>query len=365
MSEWRHVRSLGIEAPHRAFFAGYEEGPPGDGEVRLDTLYTGFSAGTELTFFKNTNGYLRHRWDTGRSVFVPNEPQQHFPVPFLGYMEVGRVRESRAPGYEPGDVVCGAWGHKSGHTGNPFNDVLTPLPAGIDPVLGIYVGQMGPIAANGILHADAELMGPNVPTLGAGIAGRPVLVIGAGIVGMLTALFAQRAGAEVVIADPSPFRRTRAECLGIRAMEEEEAWAYAKSRWIHGGDDRGADVVFQTRADSGSLHRALKALRPQGCVIDLAFYQGGADGAWLGEEFHHNGLSIRCAQINRVPRGLQFAWDRRRLCAETVALLAVRGDEIKAQLVTQVVPFDDGPDFLGRLVAERPEFLQIVFRFDA
>ncbi len=54
----------------------------------------------------------------------------------------------------------------------------------------------------------------------------------------------------------------------------------------------------------GSLHTALKALRPQGTAIDLAFYQGGADALRLGEEFHHNGLSIRCAQINRVPRGL-------------------------------------------------------------
>ena len=146
------------------------------------------------------------------------------------------------------------------------------------------------------------------------------------------------------------------------AMDEEQAWRHAKARWLHGGDDRGADVVFQTRADSASLHRALKALRPQGTVIDLAFYQGGADGAWLGEEFHHNGLSIRCAQINRVPRGLGFQWDKARLARETVKLLATRGEEIKAQVITHVVPFDEGPQFLSRLVAERPEFLQVVFK---
>ena len=363
MSEWRHIRSLGVERPFEAFFAGYDEGPPGDGEVRLDTLYTGLSAGTELTFYKDTNVYLRHRWDAGRSVFVPNEPQQYFPVPFLGYMEVGRVVESRAGGIGAGQVIGGAWGHKSGHTANPFNDVLTVLPEDMDPMLGIYVGQMGPIAANGILHADAELLGPNVATLGAGIAGKPVLVVGAGVVGIFTALFAQRAGAsEVVIADPSPFRRLRCECLGLTAMDEEQAWQHAKARWLHGPDDRGADVVFQTRADSSSLHRALKALRPQGTVIDLAFYQGGADGAWLGEEFHHNGLSIRCAQINRVPRGLGFQWDRARLCRETVALLAERGPEIRAQVVTHVVPYDEGPQFLKHLVEDRPEFLQIVFK---
>lgn len=333
------------------------------GRVRLETLYTGFSAGTELTFLKDTNPYLRSRWDGGRGVFVPGEPQQHYPVPFLGYMESARVVESGVPDFREGEIVGAVYGHKSGHTADPFHDILTTLPAGMDPILGIYVGQMGPIAANGILHADAELLGPNVPTLGASLAGRPALVIGAGIVGLFVALFAQAAGAsEIVIADPSPFRRLRATCLGLTAMTQEQAWDHAKARWLHGGDDRGADVVFQTRADSTSLHIAMQALRPQGTVIDLAFYQGGADGLRLGEEFHHNGLNLRCAQINRVPRGMAFAWDKRRLAAETVKLLAARGDEIKAQLITHVVPLEEAPAFLSHLVADRPEFLQIVFK---
>ncbi|WP_231639440.1 zinc-dependent alcohol dehydrogenase [Sphingomonas profundi] len=363
MSDHRHIRSLGVEAPHRAYLHGYDEGPPGDGQVRLETLYTGFSAGTELTFFKNSNPYLHSRWDEGRGVFVPGEAQQHYPVPFLGYMECARVSESRAGDYAPGDVIGTTFGHKTGHTADPFHDLLVKLPEDVDPILGIYVGQMGPIAANGILHADAEMLGPNVPSLGAGIAGRPALVIGAGVVGLFTALFAQAAGAsEVVIADPSEFRRLRAACLGLTAMTQDQAWAHAKARWHHGPGDRGADIVFQTRADSASLHAAMQALRPQGTVIDLAFYQGGADRLRLGEEFHHNGLNLRCAQINRVPRGLGFAWDRRRLAEATIALLRARGDEIRAQLITHVVPIEEAPGFLAHLVAERPEFLQIVFK---
>ncbi len=55
MSEWRHIRSLGVEAPHQAYLHGYDEGPPEPGRVRLETLYTGFSAGTELTFVKNSS----------------------------------------------------------------------------------------------------------------------------------------------------------------------------------------------------------------------------------------------------------------------------------------------------------------------
>jgi threonine dehydrogenase-like Zn-dependent dehydrogenase len=181
-------------------------------------------------------------------------------------------------------------------------------------------------------------------------------------VGLLTALFARKAGAsDVVISDPSAFRRDAAGRLGLTALPEEEVWRYAKARWHHGGADRGADVAFQTRAHPESLHGALQALRPQGTVVDLAFYQGGSPGLRLGEEFHHNGLSIRCAQINRVPRGLGHGWDRRRLALETLDLIRWAGPVLRETLITHVVPLDDAPAFIEELIASRPEFLQIVF----
>jgi threonine dehydrogenase-like Zn-dependent dehydrogenase len=330
--------------------------------VRLQTLYSGFSAGTELTFMKHTNPYFHSRWDGDRGVFVAGEPSLNYPVPFLGYMEVARVVESRNPAFVKGQVVATAFAHKTGHTADPARDVLIPLPADIDPLLGVFVAQMGPIAANGILHADAEIFGGQVTRLGQGVEGRPVLVIGAGSVGLMTALFARRAGASaVVVADPSPYRRQRIEALGLTAMDEEQAWQHARSQW-HSGGDRGADFVFQTRAHAGSLHTALRALRPQGTVIDLAFYQGGADALRLGEEFHHNGLSIKCAQINRVPRGLAHQWDRKRLANETIELLRDHGATVIREVITHIVPFADGPAFLQELVGTRPEFVQIVFK---
>jgi predicted dehydrogenase/glycosyltransferase involved in cell wall biosynthesis/threonine dehydrogenase-like Zn-dependent dehydrogenase len=359
----RKIWSLGIEAPGQSYLFEYEERPPSNGQVRLETLYTGFSAGTELTFLKNTNPYFRSRFDGGRGVFVENEPDLHYPVPFLGYMEVARVSESRAGGFKEGDVVATTYAHKTGHTADPYHDVLVPLPSEVDPLLGVFVAQMGPIAANGILHADAEAFGAHVPSFGAGVAGRPVIVIGGGTVGLMTALFARKLGAsDVVITDPSDFRRGKAEAMGLMAMTEEQAWQHAKARWHNGIMGRGADLVFQTRAHSGSLHTALKALQPQGTVIDLAFYQGGAEALRLGEEFHHNGLNIRCAQINRVPRGLAPLWDRRRLALETLDLLRREGAAIREHMVTHIIPLEDGPAFLRDLVENRPDFLQVVFQ---
>jgi threonine dehydrogenase-like Zn-dependent dehydrogenase len=360
MSE-RQIHSLGIECEGQAYIFPYGEGDPPEGHVRLETLYTGFSAGTELTFMKHTNPYFHSRWDADRGVFIAGEPSLDYPVPFLGYMEVARVVESRTPAFTKGQVLATTFGHKSGHTADPARDVLIPMPAGLDPILGIFVAQMGPIAANGILHADAEFFGPNTGALGQSLKDRPVLVIGAGTVGLMTALFARRAGAsEVVVADPSPFRRERIEALGLVAINEEQAWQHARTQW-HSGGERGADFVFQTRAHPQSLHTALRALRPQGTVIDLAFYQGGAEALRLGEEFHHNGLAIRCAQINRVPRGMAHLWNRKRLALETIALLEEEAPALLREIITHIVPFFDAPAFLAELVQNRPEFMQIVF----
>ncbi|MCE7986158.1 MAG: hypothetical protein DYG89_33695 [Caldilinea sp. CFX5] len=360
----RMIRSLGVEDKGRAYFFSYEEGPPPANHFRLDTLYTGISTGTELTFFHGTNPYLHARWDEEFGLFHQGEPSAHYPIPFMGYMEVGRVTESRAQAIKEGELVAMAYGHKSGHTADALHEFYIPLPHDLDPILGIYVAQMGPICANGILHAAAEMVGYDVRNLGDGVRGRNVLVLGAGVVGQLTALFARHCGAaNVVLTNRTPQRLAAAEAMGTNTLNETEIepWRYCKEQWHHGRNDRGADLVFQCRAEPASLQMALRCLRPQGAVIDLAFYQGGAEAVRLGEEFHHNGLTIRCAQIGRVPRGLGHLWNRQRLAIETIDLLRTFTLEICDHLITDIVPYDNGPAFMTRMAQSyQPQVLQAV-----
>ena len=366
--EGRQVQSLGVERPGQAYVWGYDEGPLGDGHFRLDTLYTGLSAGTELTFFKGTNPYLHSRYDAAWGVFRGGEPSAHFPVPFLGYMEVGpRRREPhgrRAGGRRGGD---GRTATKTGHTAHPAHETFAVLPPEMDPVLGIYVAQMGPICANGLLHAAADLHGGSAAELGDGVRGRRVLVTGAGTIGLLLGLWAEALGAsEVAVADPTPERRAAAEALGLRALDgfEHAAW-WCKEHWHYGDGDRGAEVVFQCRGQDEALEAALKALRPQGTVIDLAFYQGGAPNVRLGEAFHHNGLRLHCAQIGRVPRALRHAWTRRRLMDETVRLLQTHGSAVREHLITDIVPFSEAPELMRQLAGRERHVIQAVFAVHA
>lgn len=335
------------------------------GTFRAQTIYSGLSTGTELSFLKGTNPFLHSTWDPELGLFRSGDGDG-YPVRRLGYMEVAAVQDSRTPVARTGTTVAMTYGHRSGYVGDPLVDRVVPLPDDLDPLLGIYVAHMGPICANGLLHAAAEQHGTDVRSLSDGVLGRRVAVTGAGVVGLLTALFARHHGAEeVLLVDPTPQRQAVARSLGFEVLDPgEEPAETLKSRWRHGVRDRGADVVFQCRGNAANLALALRLLRPQGVVIDLAFYAGGAEALRLGEEFHHNGLAIRCAQIGRVPRGTAHAWDRERLSAETIRLLRAQGDAVRTHVITELVPIEQAPTLLADLAERRRHVLQAVFTFD-
>jgi threonine dehydrogenase-like Zn-dependent dehydrogenase len=361
--------ALVVEAPGRAAVRPVSAT---DGPVRVRTRFTGLSAGTELSFLNGTNPALTSSFDPDLGLFRADRPGAGYPVERLGYMEVAQVADiddARCPdlGFAVGDTVAMTYGHRTGYHADPLRDRIVALPADLDPLLGIYVAHMGPICANGLLHAAAEEVGTDVRTLGDGVRGRRVAVVGGGVVGLLTGLLARHHGAEeVVVLDPTPTRRAAAEGLGLTALDPDrgDVAVALKTRWRRGPGDRGADLVFQCRGRCAALALALRLLRPQGTVVDLAFYTDDGAALALGAEFHHNGLGVRCAQIGRVPRGTAHAWDRERLSAETVALLLAHGAAVRAHVVTDVVPLAEGPALLADLAARRRHVIQAVLTGD-
>nr|BFE79682.1 hypothetical protein GCM10020093_022830 [Planobispora longispora] len=262
----RPARVLQVTGVGEVVIAEEPQPPVADGGFHVETLYSGLSAGTELSYVKGTNPYLSAGWDPVLGLFRADRPATGYPVRRLGYMEVARVTESRTPELSPGQVVAMAYGHRTGYTADGVEDRFVPLPPELDPLLGVYAAHMGPICANGLLHAAADLHGADVRALGDGVRGRRVAVTGAGVVGLLTALFARHHGAEAVtVVDRT---RARLECAGrlgldTIATDARDPALTLKSRWRHSAGDRGADVVFQCRGRAEALHLALRLLRPR------------------------------------------------------------------------------------------------------
>ena len=57
----------------------------------LRSLYSGISAGTELTAYRGTNAYMNKKWDEKQRLFVDGSTSFEYPVNGWGYEEVGEV----------------------------------------------------------------------------------------------------------------------------------------------------------------------------------------------------------------------------------------------------------------------------------
>src|SRR3954451_3000188 len=80
---------------------------PDEGLIR--TLYSGISAGTELTAYRGSNPYLNKRWDDSPRLFVDGDTSISSPVDGWGYEEVGEAVSlgAAADGVTVGDVIWG------------------------------------------------------------------------------------------------------------------------------------------------------------------------------------------------------------------------------------------------------------------
>src|SRR5215216_5900881 len=104
--------------PRKIDFDIVEDEPLKTKEIRVRTLYSGISAGTEMTAYRGSNPYLSKQWDAKNRLFLASEaPSQPYPLSGWGYEEVGEVIEvhSEVATLNVGDIVYGTWGHRTHH----------------------------------------------------------------------------------------------------------------------------------------------------------------------------------------------------------------------------------------------------------
>ena len=156
MTGQRPVRSVGVLGPGRPAILDDVEPEPGPGQAWVRTEWSGISAGTEVALVRGTDPHHRLGWDPDLWSFGLDGRTAGYPIRGLGYMEVGRVTESRTPALTEGSLVAMAYGHRTGNCVDPAATTVVPVPDDLDPLPGVYLAQMGPICVNGLLHAAAS-----------------------------------------------------------------------------------------------------------------------------------------------------------------------------------------------------------------
>lgn len=315
----------------------------------METVYSGISAGTELTAYRGSNPYLAKEWDPARALFMAGDSSRTYPWDAMGYEEVGRVVSVADEADEDllGRLTWGAWGHRS-QVARPSSAVRDRLLlADVEPLIGVF-GVIGAIALNAVLDADIHV-------------GETVVVFGAGVPGQIVAQLARLNGAEVTVVDPVASRRQLALGLGAAAALDPIADQVAETVRAATGN-RGADVVIEMSGSYQALAEAVRTAAYSSRVVAAGFFQGQGTPLRLGEEFHHNRVAIVGSQIFGAAPHLQHRWHELRM-SNTVLALARAGRLSLTELVTHVVPADEAAKAFEMLDTSPADVLQVVLDY--
>jgi 2-desacetyl-2-hydroxyethyl bacteriochlorophyllide A dehydrogenase len=342
--------ALVLTMPRQMAFEAVEAPRLKPDEVRLKTLFSGISAGTELSQYRGTSPFMNRGWDAGLRLFRDGEsPSWSFPVRNLGYEEAGVVVEtgSAVTRIRPGQHVFGTWGHRTTHVMGEDDAAARLLPDGADPRIGIF-SHIGAVALNGIHDARVRI-------------GDLVVVFGLGVAGQIVVQAARAAGATVYGVDPVASRRDMAETLGADRVLDPAAGSIAeavKSQTL----GRGADVCIEVSGAPAALAEAMRTAAWSSRVVAMGFFQGETRGLFLGDEFHHNRIEVVSSQISGVAPEAAHRWSKLRLW-QTAVRLQHEGRLNLLPLITHTVPFAEAPSLFERLDTGEPGILQSVLDF--
>jgi threonine dehydrogenase-like Zn-dependent dehydrogenase len=340
-------QALILTAPRALDFEPQPMPPLGAEEVRVRTLFSGISAGTELTQYRGTSPFMDRRFDEARRLFVPGDaPSWPYPVRTLGYEEVGAVVEigSDVTGVRVGQHIFGTWNHRTHAVITADYARDRAMPEGADPRTGIF-SHIGAVALNGVHDAGIRI-------------GDTVAVFGLGVPGQIVAQAARASGARVIAVDPDEGRRATALKLGAHHVLASAAAEAIKE--MTGG--RGADICIEVSGAAPALTDAIRAVAYASRVVAMGFYQGEVGGLRLGDEFHHNRIELISSQISGVAPAASHRWSKPRLW-RTAVELQQDGVLNLLPLITHTAAFADAPALFARLDAGEPGIMQTMLEF--
>lgn len=314
------TRAFWINAPGSGEIRTVPLPDPGPGQIRVRTLFSGISRGTESLVFRGS--VPESQWDAMRAPFQDGD----FPGPVLyGYQNVGRV-EAVGEGVEPrlwGRAVFCLFPHQEEYV-VPAHAV-TPLPPELPPERAVLTANME-TAVNVLWDAR-----PSV--------GDRIVVVGAGVVGLLVARLCRRIpGTEIRLVDPAPERRTLAEALGLPLVASPEFLNNLRG---------GVDLVIHASGNPAGLEGALELLGPEGTLVEASWFGDQPVTLPLGAHFHSRRLTLRSSQVGHLPPDRAPRWDHGRRMALALRLLAADTD--LGLLVNGESPFRELPQVMAHL----------------
>ncbi|MDB5506109.1 MAG: dehydrogenase [Devosia sp.] len=275
------MKAISITAPHAMQLV---EAPPPvlqPGWVRLKVSHVGI-CGTDYHIYEGLHPFLNYPRIIGHelsaTVLDPNGSTQFRPGdpvvinPYLSCYQCPACLEGKTN-------CCETLQCLGVHTDGGMAEEIVLPEVNLYPVSGLSARDIAMVEFLAIgAHAvrRAELKG-----------GERVVVVGAGPIGLGTALFAKIAGGEVTLLDAAPDKRDAARAMGFSAIGLEDLETDA----VKAVRRSGFDAVFDATGSIRAMNAALGLARNGGSLTLVGVVKGTLE--WDDPELHRKELTIR------------------------------------------------------------------------
>ncbi|MDR9413025.1 MAG: zinc-binding alcohol dehydrogenase [Spiribacter sp.] len=276
------------------------------GWVQVRTLFSGISRGTEALVWQG-----RVPASQSDRMRAPRQMGE-FPGPVkYGYSNVGVIE--KGPGQWIGQTVFCLHPHETRYQA-PLDQVHL-LPPGLDPARAVLAANVE-TAINGCWDAMPRI-------------GERITVIGAGVVGTLTAALCHAVpGVQLELVDTNPERESLARALGLPFVTPATATP-------------GVDQVIHASGSEAGLDLALRLGGDEAAITELSWYGDQPVSVPLGSDFHPRRLTLRSSQVGQIAPDMRPRWDTGRRLGLALHLLATHSEW--AVLIDGESPFEALP----------------------
>lgn len=349
-------RSVLFTAPGAVEVCTEEMAPPQGDELLIETIVSAISAGTEMLFYRGQvpAGMAADSSIAGLTGTVS------YPLKY-GYACVGHIcgTYARPPAPQPKPAVADGQKSAAGENGNHYfafhpheshfcasPQTLLPVPAGMPP-------QQAALLPN----AETAV---NLVMDGAPLVGERVMVMGLGVVGLLTtALLAQFPLAALITVDILPHRRRLARRLGASQTVDPGAAGGTELRdaLADAAEGDGVDLIYELSGQPAALDAAVSAAGFNSRIVVGSWYGTKAAPLRLGGSFHRNRVRLISSQVSSIAPHLGGRWTKTRRLQSAWELLAKLPVDA---LISHTFPLDQAAAAYARIDTRPEQTLQVI-----
>lgn len=333
-------RSSWFDTPYRVAVHEEQLAELAPDRVLVQTIVSAISAGTELLFYR---GQVPADMPLDASIAsLPGEVR--YPLCY-GYACVGRV-------IEVGAQIDRAWLGRLVFSFQPhtthFTALITevfPLPIDLAPRQAVFLPNME-TAVNFLLD-------------GAPLLGERVVVLGQGVVGLLTtALLAKTPVTHLIAFDRFVLRRERAQALGAQSVCDPLNDADRAKELLGEG---GADLTYELSGNPEALNLAIELTGFAGRIIIGSWYGRKSAALDLGGRLHRSRIRLISSQVSTLTPELLARWSKdRRL---EVAWSMLRRVPV-CDLITHTFSISEAAQAYALLDQHPEQALQVIFSYE-